>query len=219
MFINKDGKVYQHNEIESRISIDNKEDNNKKAKNKSKVSKVKDCIVNLYSYLTPSPIKYPVICFLYIICISSLHTKLIICAVEDLSMMTKLNSSFFGLTLISWSGNIGDTINAAIAAKLNASELLTATILGAQITNLQLCLGVPWIVTILYNYIKSKKKENLSISLGKINAMTLTVPLLFVVLLSMITMALFGLKLNRKSGVVLICVFLVYLIVEFYINI
>ena len=83
-----------------------------------------------------------------IIFLTYLHTRLTLIIVGNLSSLININSSFLGITLLSLSGNVGDTINASIAGKLNAPDILTSSILGSQVINLQLCLGLPWMIYI-----------------------------------------------------------------------
>lgn len=54
-----------------------------------------------------------------------------------------------GLTVASWAGNVGDILNASVAAKNKKTELATSSIIGSQIMNLQICLGLPWMLAIL----------------------------------------------------------------------
>jgi len=58
-----------------------------------------------------------------------------------------VSHTFIGLTVISWGGNIGDVLNSVGAAKKKETEILTSSIIGSQIFNLQICLGAPWLIT------------------------------------------------------------------------
>lgn len=176
---------------------------------------IKDKIVMIYSYLIPDSNNRPVICFLFLIAYTFLHSKVILLAIESLSDITKLTASFLGMTIISWAGNVGDALNASVATKLKAADLLTTSILGSQIFNLQICLGVPW----LFAIIKGKFGNiNYTLDFGKKQPLKYLLTLFIVVLIAVFILTLCGLRLNRKSGLFLTIIYLVYLVYEFKIN-
>jgi len=132
--------------------------------------------------------------------------------VEDVSNRTGISASFFGITLISWAGNVGDSINASMATKAKKVDLLTTGILASQIMNLQICLGVPWIIAMINN--KIENKGQLLIDFDKENVVKLFIPLIFVVLISVLIIFAFSRVLNKNSGFCLIIVYLVYFVYE-----
>jgi Ca2+/Na+ antiporter len=119
------------------------------------------------------------------------------------------------VSLISWSGNIGDCINASIAAKMNKVDLLTTGILASQIMNLQICIGIPWLI---YMIIKSYSDNNnnnirkLFIDFGKEKINKLFIPTLITVFISVFVMFLFKRRLNKISGFILFIIYVVYFI-------
>ena len=116
------------------------------------------------------------------------------------------------MTILSWGGNIGDTVNASVATKLNAVELLTTSILGSQVMNLQICLGLPWLISIIRNFYYN---GYLVLDFGDKNPLKYFFPLFLVVLASVFVMTLFNVNLNKKSGTCLIFIYTFYLVYEF----
>lgn len=169
-------------------------------------------IRGIYYYILPGVEKYPFICFIFTLVLAFFHSKFIVSLVEDVSNRTGISASFFGITLISWAGNVGDSINASTATKAKKVDLLTTGILASQIMNLQLCLGLPWIIAMINN--KIKNKGEMVIDFGKENVMKLFLPLLVVVLLSVFIIIIFSRVLNRKSGFWLMMIYVVYFVYE-----
>jgi Ca2+/Na+ antiporter len=132
--------------------------------------------------------------------------------VEDVSNRTGISASFFGITLISWAGNVGDSINASMATKAKKVDLLTTGILASQIMNLQICLGLPWIIAMINK--KIENKGQLLIDFDKENVIKLFIPLIFVVLISVFIIFVFSRVLNKNSGFCLIIVYVVYFVYE-----
>ena len=178
--------------------------------------KVKEIFILLYTFVFPNHEVYPILCFFFILFSAFLHTRIMLYIIESLSTMIKLTASFLGLTLLSWGGNVGDTINASVATKLKAVDLLTTTILGSQVINLQLCLGIPWVISIMRNYYYT---QSLEIDFGSKHPLKFLLPLYLVVLASIFIFTIFNVNLNRRSGVCLIIVYIIYLVYEFKTNI
>jgi len=149
-----------------------------------------------------------------IIFLTYLHTRLTLIIVGNLSSLININSSFLGITLLSLSGNVGDTINASIAAKLNAPDILTSSILGSQVINLQLCLGLPWMIYILKNYF-TNKPPIIYFGFKNQNPLKFCLPLFLVVMASIFILTVCNLNLNKKNGICLIFIYVCYLIYEF----
>jgi len=156
--------------------------------------------------------RFPFICFFLTLAIAFYHSKFIVSLVEDVSDRTGISASFFGITLISWAGNVGDSINASMATKANKVDLLTTGILASQIMNLQICLGLPWIIAMFNN--KIVNKGDLLIDFGKENVIKLFLPLLAVVVLSVFIIFVFSRVLNKKSGFCLMIVYVAYFVYE-----
>lgn len=144
-----------------------------------------------------------------------LHTSVVIQLIELLSAFTNIKASFLGMTLISWASSIGDTINATIATKIRAPGLLTSSILGSQVVNMQLCLGVPWLISILKNKYNGKPSV---INFGNKNPFKFLLPLFIVVLTSIFIMIISKVNLNKKSGTCLIILYFIYLFFEIDLN-
>ncbi len=169
-----------------------------------------------YSYFLPNINNCPLITFSLIILITFLHTSITISAINFLSIATHIKASFLGMTLISWSGSIGDTINASVATKLRKPGLLSTSILGSQVVNLQICLGLPWLISILKNQISGKPTI---INFGNKHPLKFLLPLFFIVMTSIFILSLFNVNLNKKSGLCLIFLYFVYLFIEIQLNI
>jgi Ca2+/Na+ antiporter len=169
-------------------------------------------IRGIYYYILPGVEKYPFICFVLTLVIAFFHSKFIVNLVEDVSERTGISASFFGITLISWAGNVGDSINASTATKAQKVDLLTTGILASQIMNLQLCLGLPWIFAMINK--KIENKGQMVIDFGKENVIKLFLPLLFVVCMSVFIIIIFSRVLNRKSGFCLMMIYVVYFVYE-----
>ena len=114
----------------------------------------------IYSYIIPNNQNYPLICFLIDILIIFFHSNGIIILISDISSNLGISETFLGMTIISWGDNIGDIINGCILAKNNFGDLLSTSIIGSQITNIQLSLGVPWLIHIIKERVISNKKIN-----------------------------------------------------------
>ena len=115
------------------------------------------------------------------------------------------------MTIISWGDNIGDIINGCILAKNNFGDLLSTSIIGSQITNIQLSLGVPWLIHIIKERVISNKTINY-IYIETNNFLPL-------ILCSLSTSFLFyinKMKLNKTIGLLLIFIYSIYLLNEFY---
>jgi len=167
----------------------------------------------LYSLIFPNSNQRPTFCFIFIILITYIHTRLTICIIENLSLLIKMTASFLGMTILSWGGNVGDAINASVAAKLNSADLLTTSILGAQIMNIQLCLGLPWILSMIKNYFSYNKPT--LIDFANKNPLNFVLPLFLVVLASIFILTIFKMNLNKKSGVCLIIIYIFYIVYEY----
>ena len=169
-------------------------------------------IRGIYYFILPRVEKYPFVCFILTLLIAFYHSKFIVNLVEDVSNKTGVSASFFGITLISWAGNVGDSINASMATKAQKVDLLTTGILASQIMNLQISLGVPWIIAMINN--KIENKGDLLIDFGKENVIKLFLPLLFVVLVSVFVIFLFSRMLNKNSGFCLMMIYVAYFVYE-----
>jgi len=136
------------------------------------------------------------------------QTRGTIYLIEQLSLYTGLSASFLGMTLISWGNNVGDTINASVCAKQGKVDTLLASILGTQILNLQFCLGAPWLVSTLTS-------PGLQILISDNNIFRFFATVFFVVLAVVLSLTMFGMKLHKGTGLVLVVIYFVYITYEF----
>lgn len=171
----------------------------------------------IFYYILPSIETYPIFALLVILLIVFYHSKLIVYLVEDISYNTKISASFIGVTLITWAGNVGDSMNAAMAAKAKAVDLLTTSILASQILNLHICLGVPWIIAMIKN--SAKNKGQYFIDFGTENVYKLFLPLLCVVVTAVFIVFIFNRVLDRFTGTLLTIVYFIYFVYESYYSI
>lgn len=117
--------------------------------------------------------------------------------------------SFVGLTFSCWGGNVADIMNGMAAAKLRKIELAVQTIIGSQIINLHLCLGVPWL---LYNLTQGV----LHFPPGQMFSSMMTVFL--VVILSLLILRLGRHRLSYQTGGALVALYLVFFGLEWTYN-
>ena len=170
-------------------------------------NKFYDKISLIYSYIIPNTPNYPLICFIINIIIIFFHSNSIIILISDISSNLEISETFLGMTIISWGDNIGDIINGCILAKNNSGDLLSTSIIGSQITNIQLSLGVPWLIHIIKERIISKKQINY-----------IFLPLIICSLASSFLFYINKMHLNKTIGFLLICIYTIYLLNEFSLN-
>ena len=173
-------------------------------------NKFYDKISLIYSYIIPNTPNYPLICFIINIIIIFFHSNSIIILISDISSNLEISETFLGMTIISWGDNIGDIINGCILAKNNSGDLLSTSIIGSQITNIQLSLGVPWLIHIIKERIISKKQINY-IFIETNNFL----PLIICSLASSFLFYINKMHLNKTIGFLLICIYTIYLLNEF----
>ena len=176
-------------------------------------NKFYDKISLIYSYIIPNTPNYPLICFIINIIIIFFHSNSIIILISDISSNLEISETFLGMTIISWGDNIGDIINGCILAKNNSGDLLSTSIIGSQITNIQLSLGVPWLIHIIKERIISKKQINY-IFIETNNFL----PLIICSLASSFLFYINKTHLNKTIGFLLICIYTIYLLNEFSLN-
>ena len=176
-------------------------------------NKFYDKISLIYSYIIPNTPNYPLICFIINIIIIFFHSNSIIILISDISSNLEISETFLGMTIISWGDNIGDIINGCILAKNNSGDLLSTSIIGSQITNIQLSLGVPWLIHIIKERIISKKQINY-IFIETNNFL----PLIICSLASSFLLYINKMHLNKTIGFLLICIYTIYLLNEFSLN-
>ncbi len=145
---------------------------------------------------------YPIIMFIVISFIVYLHIQTIVSFVEDLSSRTSFSPAILGLTIISWSGNVGDSINSSVFAKKEIPDLMVTTIIASQIMNLQICLAFPWLLSLFMGI-----RTNISFeSPMTINFFRIA---FIVILISVLTFVLFGMKLNKRVAGILLIIYIV----------
>jgi Ca2+/Na+ antiporter len=82
-----------------------------------------------------------------------------------------------------------------VAAKNQQIELMTSSIIGSQIFNLQICLGLPWLI---------KTFLSGNISLNQTTMFGSIVVVVVIVLISMMVMLCFKLRLTYGLGICLV---------------
>ena len=180
------------------------------SKSLTSFNKFYDKVSLIYSYIIPNTPNYPLICFIINIIIIFFHSNSIIILISDISSNLEISETFLGMTIISWGDNIGDIINGCILAKNNSGDLLSTSIIGSQITNIQLSLGVPWLIHIIKERIISKKQINY-IFIETNNFL----PLIICSLASSFLFYINKMHLNKTIGFFLICIYTIYLLNEF----
>ena len=192
---------------EKKENVDNNEEQKKSFFTKT---------ANIYSYFIPVWKNYPIISFVIIMAYIFLHSNCILLLIKNISKLAGISDNFLGMFLISLGGNIGDTINSYVAATKNAPALLSSSVLGSQITNIQLCLGFPWLLTLIKQSINHSENPGIEIETESKNHNILLffLPLIICVLSSQIIFSAFAMKLNKYSGLSLLLVYFGYFIYE-----
>jgi len=150
---------------------------------------------------------YPVVMFIIISFMVYIQIQTIISFVEDLSSRTSFTPALLGLTIIAWSGNVGDCINSSIFAKKGIPDLMVTTIIASQIMNLQICLAFPWLLSILLGIRTKIEFENeLTKNFFKIAFVG--------IFIAVAVMALFGMKLNKQAGLILLIVYIISIVYQ-----
>jgi Ca2+/Na+ antiporter len=63
--------------------------------------------------------------------------------------------TFVGLVFTSWGNNVGDLTTTIVSAKSKMAGQATSSLFGSQIINIQISLGVPWLVkNLIYGPVK-----------------------------------------------------------------
>ena len=88
---------------------------------------------------------WEVVCaFTFIVTMSFGITRLTVFFLIRLMCFTSIPDSLVGLTIISWGNNIGDLMNAVVAAKRGNALLSINGLLSTQVLNMIFTLGLPW---------------------------------------------------------------------------
>ena len=162
----------------------------------------------IYSYILPVFPNYPIFSLFFSFLSIFIHSNIIIDLITYFSSELKIEQSFLGSTLISWGDNIGDLLNSIILAKNNKIELMISSLIGGQITNMLICLAVPWGINIIKNNILGNKINNITIEKCNFNNL---------ILLTIICMIVINIKGILKSYI-LIGLYISYLLYEFFNN-
>ncbi|CAD8102975.1 unnamed protein product [Paramecium primaurelia] len=150
--------------------------------------------------------KHPEFAFIIISFYCFLTVNVTMTVVDEFVEQFAVSPAFVGLTIASWGGNIQDVLNASLAAKNKKTELATSSIIGSQIMNLQICLGFPWVLTMLI-WQRNITFYDETISQSMLAIMT-------VVLTSFFLMLQQKLRLTYKLGIMLLSIYLLYFIYE-----
>ena len=97
--------------------------------------------------------------------------------------------------------------NATISAKNCKIELATSTVIGSQIVNLQLCLGVPWLLSNIFFG---------PIFFSDVNIFNSIFAIFLIVFLTLTLIWVGKYRLSFGLGVELIILYVFYVIFEFY---
>jgi Ca2+/Na+ antiporter len=178
---------------------------------------IQNSIDYILHLIFPDKDKSPILCFAAIMFYTYIQTKIIFFLIKHISDITKIGTTFLGLTLICWGGCVGDLMNAAVAVRHKASNLLITSIIGSQVINLQICLGVPWTFTILKRYFLNDDRS-FRIIFEATDIVNYLIPAATLITFSVALLAVFGLNLNRRCGYCLIIAYICYLVYEFNIK-
>jgi Ca2+/Na+ antiporter len=178
-------------------------------------NKINKTIIYVLDRVLPNINRHPITSFIVMMVYTYFQTKIIFVIISNISDKTHIAATFLGMTLICWGGTVGDTMNAAVAVKMKSPDLLITSIIGSQVINLQLCLGIPWTFAMIRKFIYAG--ESLNLEFEK-NILDFILPAAIVVLLSMLIFTVYDVKLNRRCGILLSLAYVGYLIAEFKIN-
>ena len=139
--------------------------------------------------------------FLSIVTLGFGITRATVFFLERLVCHTRIPESLVGLTIIAWGNNIGDLMNAAVAAKRGNALLALSSLLATQILNLVFSLGLPWTLsTVLFGTMTVKDKA----TEYSLYFAVLIVALSFIVIVGS------GQRMNSRLGVCLLVLYVFY---------
>lgn len=156
--------------------------------------------------------KTPVLTVCVILIVFFQFIKHILYMVGKISALFHLTPVFIGLCVICWGSNINDVMNLTVAHKKGVLQLGMTAVFGSQVLNILLCLGMPWATKMLMT--GTNTIEFLS---GK-NLVLLLQTAFVIVLVSFVIILTHGLTLNRKAGTLLVGVYIVYFVIQYYLH-
>lgn len=119
-----------------------------------------------------------------------------------------ISEALVGLTVMAWGNNIGDIMNSAVAAKRGNAQLSVSAVMATQILNLQISLGLPWLIGILiFGEIEIYDETTL-------DSLYFT---LLITALSFMTLICNSLKLDIRSGFILTALYVFFVLIEFFV--
>lgn len=155
-------------------------------------SRYKRC-KNLY------PITF-VMCVIWI-AVSSYLVSWMMTAVGD---TLGIPDSIMGITFLSAGGNIPELISIVILSRQGNGDMAMSNTLGANTLDILLCLGLPWIIKTLMS------GKDIQIVSGALNYSVLSIVFCVIVFYSVIACCKFSL--NKKVGVICLCLYAVFLV-------
>jgi sodium/potassium/calcium exchanger 6 len=178
---------------------------------------VNNFLDDICAYIFPDKVNSPILLFLALLVYTYFHTKFVFFIITKISIITKINTTFLGLTLICWGGCVGDLVTSVVAVKHNAGNLLITSIIGSQVINLQICLGLPWAIAIMKSYIMYND-TSFRLMFEATDIVNYLMPTFVLVIFSLLILTAFNVSLNKKSGYSLILAYCLYIIYEFKIR-
>lgn len=126
--------------------------------------------------------------------------------VENIACYIQVSEMLIGITLITWGNNIGDLINAGVAAKRGMATLALASVLTTQIFNIQFSVGFPWFLSTLKDGTMYLQDDEMWDSL---------IVVFVVVACSFIALWICQMKLRIRLTVLLVVIYIVFATYEF----
>ncbi|CAL1265196.1 unnamed protein product [Larinioides sclopetarius] len=128
----------------------------------------------------------------------------IVSLLQTIGVVFKLSDTILGLTVLAWGNSIGDFISNLSVARQGYPRMGISACYGGPLLNLLLGIGIPYTVIIAKNGRPLKLKYEKLVTLLY---STLTVILLFTI----VTMTFMRFQAKRPFGIILICMYLVFL--------
>ncbi|GIY22109.1 hypothetical protein CDAR_223002 [Caerostris darwini] len=136
----------------------------------------------------------------------------IVSLLQTIGIVFKLSDTILGLTVLAWGNSIGDFISNLSVARQGYPRMGISACYGGPLLNLLLGIGIPYTVIIAKNSRPLKLRYERLITLLY---STLTIVLLFTI----VTMTAMRFQAKRPFGIVLICMYLIFLTVAIILEI
>lgn len=89
--------------------------------------------------------------FIVVVSWIALVVSVLINVIELLQLLTNINSVFLGLTVLAWSGSIGDYLSITAFAKRGYSSTAVSAVFSGQLMNFLIGFGLASIINSLTN--------------------------------------------------------------------